>query len=268
MTDLAQLAAAEPGTTVALSGVLGDFKPRSLPPGLTLDLRKATIKGDWWLRDVTDLTLIGGKWTGGSPLRLNDCGDIDVRNPIMRGPEAREGVGIAAYDVEGLKVMGGALAGFRNGLLLSGVRRFEVAGSGFCDMAADGIQGVACWDGWLHHLVIHGSRKATGTEHSDGIQMRSDPGRPPTSDILIEHVEAFGEVQGVIFTNKAGGGFDRVTIRNVRASVAYPRAISVVDGRGVTVTDCHVSSYPGARWPARIVTERCTSVAKARNTVD
>jgi len=264
------LGAVTPGSRVGLQGTFGAirFKAGTLPAGLTLDLAGANVTGPWQFAEAEGLTLLGGTWTAAAPLRFDGGRNIAVRGGSFKGPESREGVGIAAYGVAGFIAAELRLEAFRNGLVLDGVTGFEVAGCAFSDMAADGIQGVAVRKGLLRDLTIHGSRKAKGTEHSDGIQLRSRPDAPPTADIRIEDVEIVGDVQGVICTNKGdNGGFDRITIRRVRARVSFSRAISVVDGRGVTVADCRVSTYPGAEWRAAIVTERCSDLIRRRNRV-
>jgi hypothetical protein len=270
---LAALNAAKPGDTLVL---VGDFPAlrwgkRSFDPPLVLDMTKATVSGPWYWGSLDGVTFKGGKWRGLNPLRIDKASRITIDGGDFQNPGLPDGNGFWVIGGSQITVRNTTFSQFERGCVFSKVDGIVVENSGFDRMRSDGISMGECRNVRVTGCAFHGTR-IVGTEHPDAVQLWSRPTSPPTSDVVVEDNVIVGMTQGVFLGNhvRAGvddGGFDRVTIRRNRIVGGYPQGIHVTAGRGVTVEDNTVSTYPAARYRASINLVGCSDVIRTGNTV-
>ncbi len=291
-TLLAVLTAAKPGDVVVLAPgayVAILLRNRQFDPPLVIDARAATITG-MQISKVGGLTLRGGSYrptastmnpkTGnkaeGIALRVSRSERIKVLDGTFVGPGMTtadgpfgEGYGVFLVGGSAIEVSNSKFSGFKSGLLFRHVDGFQVTRNEFSAMRSDGLQVAESRNGVIEANRCRATRIRDG-EHPDCIQMWSNPATPPTADIVIRGNRAEGHTQGIGLFNHTrkgvnDGGFDRITIEDNELNVGYPNAIAIYDGRESVVRNNRVTSYPGAKWQARINVNR--EVTRCGNSV-
>lgn len=279
---------ARPGDTVRPQGTFGAFRwgRKTYADPLTLDLSDAVVSV-WNLGAVDGLVIRGGVLSGNNALRMDSCRNVRVEGVrVEAGPE---GYGIWFNRGQFVSVEGCAFSDLLFGLRFDQVDDVSVVENLFRGLRSDGARFAECHRWKFSRNALLGFKPVDGA-HPDGCQGWSRATSLPSCDIEITDNLIVGWAQGVFLGNHvrsyaAGtkladgrvltlaetlndGGFDRVTIARNRIIGGYSQAICVGDGRDVTVTANHVSTYEGADNQAMINLLRCEGLVRSGNTID
>lgn len=211
------------------------------------------------INDVDGLTLIGGTFTGSKPLVFTRGRGLTLKDVKFAGVEPRQESAVSVFGISDVNVSAMSVNGYRNGLLMNDVEGFDLDGLSLSDLSADGVHGASIRKGRIANVTVHGTR-SYGGEHPDGVQLRSVDGLPPTSDVTVEDCLFVGHINGLLATDHGAGGFERLTIRRIKARISRTLGLGVAGARGLVMEDIDVSTLPGSERQARIVIRDCTDV--------
>lgn len=242
-----RLAAAKGGATIRLAP--GDYgavvvPPRAWSPAIRIEAAGARFAG-LTLTKVDGVTFNGGE---------------------IVGPGGRS-YGILVRQSANVRIEGMRIGGAHRGIVLDRSSDVAVVGNRLEGLISDGInvalsrrvlvQRNVCrsFDHTPAVYAADGSRLRDG-DHPDCIQAWSRPEAPPVADVQVLDNDIEGRMQGIFFGNgrrggKDDGGYDRITIRGNRVTVAFPRGIALLDARDSVVTGNQVRTVPGAMLPNR-----------------
>lgn len=250
----AALGAAQPGDTVALTGVSQNLPGLSgkswTAPGLTLDLTGAEVR-DGYVSDVSGVDFVGGQYLAtkakSQGLRVNRGARLRVLGQASF--EAAAGItdasGLRLIQVAGAVVEGPTFDGLRNGIQLEDVTDGRVSVSTFLRLRANGIFITRG-----ERLEILGNTFADffyppgSKEHPDGVQLKDRP-----RFVLIDGNVFTGWLQGVF------GESDDLTSTNNLFSLAFGNAHYVAGARHLYGGN-HVMTRPDAKTQARFILDR------------
>lgn len=231
---------------------------RKLAPQTTLRV-KGEIPGDWRIGDVDRLIIEGGTFTGRKPLVFTRGRGLTLLGQRFVGGEPRSDSAVSIYGLDEVKARDLVVDGYRNGPVLSDVVNFDFEGLALSNLSADGFVGASVRKGRIAKVAVHGTR-SYGEEHPDGVQLYSKAELPPTGDVVVEDCLFVGHINGFMATDHGTGGFDRLTVRRIRALISRTQGVGVAGARGLDLQDVDVSTLPGAEKQARVVLRDCENV--------
>lgn len=246
------------GDTLKLVGSFGPWRPggRRFTAPVTIDCTAATLS-DIYTGGWDNVTWLGGQWKIGQQYKTalrdegsNKCRYKDMAIDGAAGP-------LSGYDTA-IWLRGGseavidnpAIRNAQNGILAFDINGLKVLGGSITDTGSDAIQFADC-NILIDGIALRGLKPVSG-DHPDLIQGRSSKGKP-RCDVTIQNVEAEGNGQGVFVTpDTEGTGFGTVTVQNNKISAGYPRGITVVGALVSKVIGNDVSTLPGSPWQVSI----------------
>ena len=246
----AAVAAAKGGDTLKLVGTFGKERimARSFIGGVTLDATQATFTATLTLKDVENLTVVGGTFNIVGAVQYTRAVAIyGGRNVTFKAPRvlgSAGGEGIVFDGTNGANVAGGMFHGLENGVVLGSVTNGNVSKATITGAVSDGIDIADSHNVTASYNSCSAGAPGAGV-HPDCIQLWSVTGKPLQSDIVVRNNSASGPTQG--FTAFASmGGELRVQFSHNKVDTSYAQGIACYDCLDSNISYNSLSTLVGA----------------------
>ncbi|WP_310498655.1 right-handed parallel beta-helix repeat-containing protein [Sandarakinorhabdus sp.] len=264
----AKFALAQNGDVLVLKGAFDrtQIANRTFTSAVTIDARGATFANGLSVRNVSNVTFLGGTWgslttplSSNNALGINTGANITVRGATFLGMQS--GQGVIATNISNMTVQSNTFQGLKVGVSFFGVNNGILSGNNVTKSASDGF-----------NIVDSRSVRATSNScsnftpglgaHPDCIQLWASADKPMQENISLIGNRAVGAMQGFTsFDPKAASG------KNLRFEGNYiegifPQGIACYGCFDSVIINNTLIAMPTATWRTSL-----NVVGGANNTV-
>jgi hypothetical protein len=258
------LANAKAGDTIVLTGEVPSLTIAGRE-GLTIDATAAHLntvmikgsKGIVWKGGHFD----PNNWQGG--LYVQDSSKVTIDGPSIFGADKFNGVFFR--DSTDVALNGARIDRARVAVNFLNVTGGAVRGVAITGAAIDGVDIASSHKVLVEYSVCAGNLLADD-HHPDCVQMWTNKGTAPVSDVTIRYNMVHGSSQGLNLFDHGTGGGENIVIEDNVIEISYPQAIALNNVRNSKVSGNLVRTLPGAKWRASINVD--PNVARTKNRVE
>lgn len=254
-TLTAALAALQPGQTLVLEGRFNETLIRDRDfGGVTIDARRAEFAGGLLLRNVQNISFVGGTYgsriapmRGNNTVEILNGAHISFAHATIVGDNDGKGVGVMVRQSRNVTVRDTVLEGHRAGLTSISSTDSLFTRNQFLNLSSDGINLSDSHRILATHNLCQGFAPSAGA-HPDCIQLWSLKDKPLQSDIYLLNNTAYGATQGFASFDPSTASGIRFTFAGNYMETSYPQGVACYgcfDSRFLNNT---LIATPGARW--------------------
>jgi hypothetical protein len=249
------LASLKPGETLVLEGRFNETLIRNRDfGGVTIDARRAEFAGGLLLRNVQNVSFIGGTYgsriapmRGTNTVEVLNGFNISFAHATIVGDNDGKGLGVMVRQSRNVTVRDTQLDGHRTGLASLSSSDSLFTRNQFLNMSSDGINLSDSHRILASHNLCKGFAPTPGA-HPDCIQLWSLRDKPLQSDIYLLNNTAYGATQGFASFDPDTASGIRFTFAGNYMETSYPQGVACYgcfDSRFLNNT---LIATPGARW--------------------